>query len=285
MKLHNFGITFIFSIITFLFCFAPFIPQIQGEEEPSSETMGQPPTAMKITRFSEVKDAFLPGEKLEYEVSWLGITAGISVMTVDTPMKLGDTIVWPLRSGAETKGLLRRLYLIDNKTVSYIDPQFCYPLLFEVDQYAGKKEEKIRITFNQMDKKAIWYRMYKGEESSGEADVIRGIQDSLSSIYYLRNQVLTVGESVIIPVFASRKKWKLQANVEERETIEVPLGKFDTFRIKPIMLPESEGKPKGTMTLWLSVEDGHFPVKISSEVPVGSVTMKLKSRTAGTQPE
>ncbi|MBN2385052.1 DUF3108 domain-containing protein [bacterium] len=230
-----------------------------------------------------VGSAFQPGEILEYEVSWLGITAGKSYMTVDSPEMLRDRLVWPLRSGAETSGLVKKLYRIDNKTVSYLDPAFCYPLRFEVDQFSGGRDERVAVNFYQDEHKVEWSRSYNNKDSEGTRDIKPGVQDSLSTIYFLRNHQLVIGQSIKIPLFESRKKWLLQADVIKMETLTVPAGKFTTLKIKPIMLPESEGEPKGSMVLWLSDDEHHVPVQINSEVAVGSIVMKLAKYDYGLQ--
>ncbi|MFC1852860.1 DUF3108 domain-containing protein [candidate division CSSED10-310 bacterium] len=243
----------------------------------SLKTFGQDVELKKTSKFKQTITAFSPGEMLKYEVSWMGIIAGKSQMVVGESEKLRDVDVWPLRSSAETSGLVKKLYKIDNKTVSFLDPTFCYPVRFEVDQYTGGRKEKIELNFFQKKRLIEWSRSYKGKQSSGTSDITRGVQDSLSSIYYLRNQDLQVGHEIKIPIFASRKKWMLQADIVQTEKIVVPAGTFQTLKVKPIMLPESEGKPKGTMTLWLTNDARHIPVQISSEVAVGSVIMKMVS--------
>ena len=50
------------------------------------------PTRVPLSQFKPVTEAFLPGEHLEYQVSWLGIKAGKSYMSVDVPEKLGDIV-------------------------------------------------------------------------------------------------------------------------------------------------------------------------------------------------
>lgn len=241
------------------------------------------PTPVKHIQQLVVKPTpvFSPGEYLVYQVSWLGVKAGSSYMSVDHPEKLNDNVVWPLRTGAETTGLVKKLYRIDNKTVSYYSPDHDHPLRFEVEQFSGGREEFISMFFYQDERRVEWRRMYKNRESKGSDDVPPGVQDTLSSIYYLRNQELKVGAAITIPIYVSQKNWLLQAKVVKKEKITVPAGTFRTLYVKPIMLPESEGEPKGTMELWFTDDERRIPVQVSSEVPVGSVLMKLVSIEQG----
>ena len=77
------------------------------------------------------------------------------------------------------------------------------------------------------------------------------------------------GEAPEFTVAASRKVYKIQANVVRRERVKLPgLGKTVwALKVQPRGEYPGDGKPKGEMVLWLE-EQTRVPIKIVIDVPV-----------------
>jgi len=82
-------------------------------------------------------------------------------------------------------------------------------------------------------------------------------------------------------VYADSKVYTLEANVLRTETIGTPAGTFQTVVVEPKMLAGSIFKDEGTMTIWFTNDPRHIPVRIRSELKVGSITANLRGISAG----
>ncbi len=105
--------------------------------------------------------------------------------------------------------------------------------------------------------------------------VPEGVQDVLSSLYYVRTLNLEVGKSVFIQNHADGKNYPLEVKVLRTETITVPAGTFECFVVEPILKASGIFQHKGRLTVWLSTDPSHIPVMMKSKVIIGSINAIL----------
>jgi hypothetical protein len=67
----------------------------------------------------------------------------------------------------------------------------------------------------------------------------------------------------------------LIVQVLKRETITVPAGTFDCFRVKPIVKEDTIFRNSEDIDLWVSADARHFPVKIRSGIVIGNIDVDL----------
>jgi hypothetical protein len=75
------------------------------------------------------------------------------------------------------------------------------------------------------------------------------------------------------------------ARVVRRETISVPGGVYDTFVIEPDLKHVGgvfEKKKDAKITIWVTADERRIPVKIASQVAIGSFVGELVSAEHGT---
>jgi hypothetical protein len=101
----------------------------------------------------------------------------------------------------------------------------------------------------------------------------------LSAFYYIRTQPLEVGDTLELAAVSGKKKYNLRVICHRRETIEVAAGKFRTLVVEPILKEDGLFKAKGKLTIWLTDDDAHLPVKMQSKIPVGSIKSELVSKS------
>jgi hypothetical protein len=82
----------------------------------------------------------------------------------------------------------------------------------------------------------------------------------------------------VIDVYDAKKIWPLVVNIEKRETVKVPAGKFDCFRVEPILRQPGIFVSKGKkLQVWMTADAVHMPVLMRSEVFIGHVSAELVS--------
>src|SRR4030042_1528563 len=77
---------------------------------------------------------------------------------------------------AQDEKLVKKLYKLDNKTVSYFDPLFSYPLRFQVEQFTRGQVEEILLVFHQKEGKVEWAENSKKKNRTGIEEIKEGMQ-------------------------------------------------------------------------------------------------------------
>jgi hypothetical protein len=147
------------------------------------------------------------------------------------------------------------------------------PVNYRIKVREGKHRRDKEVVFDREGGKALYINHLKPEKK--EFDVPEEIFDPLSAFYRVRNMELEVGRSVYVPVFDSKKVWNVEVKVLGRERVKVPAGTFDTIKIKPVMESEGIFARKGEIYIWVTDDERKVPVKLNSEVAVGSINAVL----------
>jgi hypothetical protein len=217
---------------------------------------------------------FGPGEKLVYDVKYLGVSTGTAVLAVLDPIMLNGQEVYPLLSTAQSSDFSSVFYPVNDRVESYLDVNGLYSHAIKVKLYEGKKRREKQVEFNQVEHKAIQVKDGQREVF----DIPPNVNDSLSSLYIFRTTPLTVGTSVFIDVHDSGKNWKLEIAVLGKETVITPIGTFDAIKVQATPRYDGIFFNKGSITIWVTDDDKKIPVQMKSKIKIGSVTTTLISR-------
>jgi Protein of unknown function (DUF3108) len=107
--------------------------------------------------------------------------------------------------------------------------------------------------------------------------------DPLSLIYYIRTLDLSPGRVHEFPIIADGKLYTVVATVQNRETITTPAGTFKTVVVEPKM----EGQAgvfkdeQNRLQIWYSDDERRLPVRVRSDVKIGSITVSLRRSSSG----
>jgi hypothetical protein len=111
--------------------------------------------------------------------------------------------------------------------------------------------------------------------------VPKPVFDPLSLVHHLRTLDLRPGNVHRFTVFADGKVYTLAANVARTETIGTPAGTFHTVVVEPKMVAGGLFRDEGSLTIWYSDDARHIPVRIRSDLRVGSITANLRAVRSG----
>ena len=103
------------------------------------------------------------------------------------------------------------------------------------------------------------------------------IQDILSVIYFLRTQQLEVGKSLDIPLTDSGRVFRFSVSVLERRKISTVFGRVSAVRVEPALFGENGlVRSRGKLSIWITDDPRHLPVKAQLKVDMGTFDIKLK---------
>jgi hypothetical protein len=114
----------------------------------------------------------------------------------------------------------------------------------------------------------------------GAFDFQEPIQDVLTVIYYMRTQKLEVGKSFDVPVTDAGKVFRLSVTAKEEKEIDTVLGKVKAIRVEPALFGDSSlVRARGQLSIWITQDERHLPVRAQLKVDLGTFDIKLKRVT------
>jgi hypothetical protein len=105
--------------------------------------------------------------------------------------------------------------------------------------------------------------------------------DDQSFIYFLRTLPLAVGQHYEWNRYFMANKNPVIVDVERREEVEVPAGKFMCLVLKPTIKASGIFGEGGHAEVWISDDDRRLIVQMKSGLSFGSLNLYLKSYTPG----
>jgi hypothetical protein len=104
------------------------------------------------------------------------------------------------------------------------------------------------------------------------------IQDVLSSIYYARNinfDKYKVEDKIPFDMFLDNEVYHLYIKYMGKETVKTKYGKFKAIKFKPLLIKGTIFEGGEKMTVWVSDDANHIPLRIESPISVGSVKVDM----------
>jgi hypothetical protein len=214
-------------------------------------------------------NAFQAGESLQYKVKFGFITAGSASFQIPEIINHKNRPSYRIVVKMETNGTFSTVFKVRDWVTTYVDVNGLFPWYFERRIHEGSYRRHDRIDFDHYHKKAFTRK--------DTLDIDPYTQDTISIIYYTRVLPLSVGDKIDITNYSPNKVYHLRLEIDRREKIKVPAGTFDCYHIKPGIQPGYDEEARGQMELWVTADERKIPVQVKTDLPFGSLTMKLKN--------
>lgn len=205
-------------------------------------------------------------------------TASPSSATTSPPLMLSTDV--------ESKGWFHKLFGINfhYHVDSQVEPNAFYALRTDKLDEQGKRVRTSQAVFDQGAKKVEYTE--RDPNNAGQAPrvitaALEGpTQDIVSAIYFLRTQPLTPGQAFTIAVSDSGRVFQVPAVVSaEKKAMKSVLGKVAVVRVDVELF--GPGRPieqgKGKMSIWVTSDERHVPVKARLSTDMGQLDITLKS--------
>jgi len=249
---------------------------------------GQEPSLLRLYR---------EGERLVYDVTWLGIKAGEATLEVQGMVNVDGHQAYHLVTTAQSAPVISKIYRVDDRTESFLETDPARSLRFDKNLREGRyrhssqtvfDHEKGIATLRYLDFSQVPRDITRLDEAerygkyvNQEFPLNSGALDELSVLYYVRTLPLLASTTVTARVFASRKNWELEVKVLGRETLDTVLGRRETLKVEPLLKFEGIFQRKGRMIVWLTDDAERIPVQMESEIVIGSFVTILTRREVG----
>ena len=220
------------------------------------------------------KSVYGPGEKLVFTVSYGPMDAGTATMEVLGMTKIRDRLAYHLKTTARTNQFFSFFFKVEDVVESFMDAQTFTSLRFEKHLQEGNFKADQWMVFDPDSNLAIYnddrrFRTYPNA------------QDILSVLYYFRSLTFSVGDTVFIPTHADRKNYPLEVVVHRVDVVTVPAGTFVCWVVEPFLQTTGIFQQKGKIVVWLTRNQYKIPVKMETEIVIGSITADLMEYKLG----
>jgi len=217
--------------------------------------------------------AFQVNERITYKVYYtlagVYIYAGEAVFSSILEQLNGKT-VYHVTGAGNSNGFVDNFFKVRDKYETYIDTGTMQPLKFirNVDEGGYKKYEN--VSFNKISNTAV--------TTNGVFKVPACVQDVISAIYYARNidfRKMKPNDTIPFSMFLDNQVYGLYIRYLGKETIKTKYGKFRTIKFKPLLIKGTIFEGGEKMTVWVSDDPNHIPVRVESPISVGSVKVDM----------
>jgi len=192
-----------------------------------------------------------------------------------------DPQVLRLTGDVVSKGLFPRIvgFKFHQHVESTADVEPLTALHTDKVEEQGKRSRVLEAVFDHKTHKVTWSERSPNPQS-GAFDFTEPIQDVLTVIYYLRTQNLAVGNSFDVPVTDAGRVFRLSVRAVEEKEIDSVLGKVKAVRIEPALFGDTSLiHARGQLSIWLTEDDRHLPVRAQLKIDLGTFDIKLKRVT------
>ncbi len=225
---------------------------------------------------------FAPGERLTFALSWSSIPAGEAVMEVLSMKTINGEPAYHFRLTAESNAFVDTFYKVRDRIDAFVAADMSRTVHFAQKKHEGSTRKNVSVEFD-WDNTTAQYTDDK--RTKKPIEIKPGTFDPLSVFYYSRTVDLRENRIMMTPVTDGVKCVQGMARVVGRQTISVPGGTYDTLVIEPDLRQVGgvfEKKKNAKITLWVTADERRLPVKIASQVAIGSFTGELVSVKNGT---
>jgi hypothetical protein len=217
--------------------------------------------------------AFQAGESITFRVYYtlagVYIAAGEATFTCALDNLNGKT-VYHITGEGKTYSFYDNFFRVRDKYETFIDTTNLQPMKFIRNVSEGSYKKYENISFNKTAQTAI--------TNSGVYKIPDCIQDVLSSMYYMRNidfNKMNPGDKIPFNMFLDNQVYPLYIRFIGKETIKTKYGKFKAIKFKPLLLKGTIFEGGEKMTVWVSDDANHIPVRVESPISVGSVKVDM----------
>jgi len=204
-----------------------------------------------------------------YSVAGIYVNAGNA--TVKTSLThLNNRPVYHVAAVGKSNSSYDWIFKVRDNYESYIDTATMQPLKFIRKIREGSYKRNENIVFNKQTNTAV--------TNKGVFKVPDCVQDVVSSVFSARSidfSKYKVGDKIPFEMFLSDELYHLYIRYLGKEKVKTRYGTFNAIKFKPLLIKGEMFKGGEKMTVWVSDDANHIPLRVQSPIVVGSVKVDL----------
>jgi hypothetical protein len=236
----------------------------------------QPSVTMPADTFCGARNkSFSVNEKIVYTVYYsvvgLYINAGTAVFS-SALENVANRPVYHITGTGKTNSSYDWIYSVNDKYETYLDTVTMQPLRFVRNVNEGGYKIYQHIDFNKATNIAT--------TTKGDFTVPSCVHDVISSVYYARNidfSGLKTDDKIPFNLFLDNKLYNMYIRYMGKEEVKTRYGKFRALKFKPLLIKGEVFEGGEKMTIWVTDDANHIPIRIETPILVGKVKIDMMS--------
>lgn len=221
---------------------------------------------------------FAPGERMEFDVSYLGMRMGKARISVGRP----EGEILPVFLETRSVGLAAVVKL-RQQLASYLDIETGLPRSSSLDSVEGSYHHVDTADFDRRAGKAKVRERGK-YDNTYLVDVPPDTLDFVALVFKLRTLPLEPGARHPFDVLAGRKVNHVVAEVVGRESVKTKAGRFQAVKVRVPTGFSGKFSEKNPTFVWFSDDARRVVVQITTDFAIGHATASLTAHIPGDPP-
>jgi hypothetical protein len=202
-------------------------------------------------------------------------------MDVVAVENVGDRAAYYVKSTARTNKTVDAFYKVRDVNETWIDTESICSLKSSQQMREGHYQSD-KVTENNHAAGTFAFKKRNRGWWHGSAGALPQFsQDILSALYYLRTLPIEAGRSYEMSVVSGGETWPLVVHVRGVETVSVAAGRFECWRLEPVLKGEGLFLQSGNMEVWVTRDARKIPVLMRSRVAVGAFDAEMTEYKGG----
>ena len=206
--------------------------------------------------------------RVYYNVGFVWINAGNVHFTTNLEDINGRKAYHITGDGKTAKSYI--FFKVNDKYETYIDKETMLPVRFVRNVNEGGFKINQDVSFNHKKGQAV--------SNKKTYSIPKCTQDVLSAIYFARNinyNNYKPGDKIPFNMFLDDKVYSLYIKYIGKEQIKTKMGTYNAIKISPLLIEGTIFKDGEKMTVWVSDDENHLPLRVDSPILVGSIKVDL----------
>jgi Protein of unknown function (DUF3108) len=216
------------------------------------------------------KRPYNDGESIKYELHFGPITGGYATGVIKRE-KFEDKEVFHAYMIAKSSGLADILFSIKDIYESFFDLSTGLPYRSVRNVQEGSYKQYIEVQFDHTKNQLV-------SSKSGLHKVSPSEHDILSAFYSFRSMNysgLKEGDLIIFQTFFGDEIFALKIRYRGKDIVKTGLGKISCYRFAPVTEVGRAFATEDEMTIWISDDANHLPIRVKMNLRVGSIKCDL----------
>jgi hypothetical protein len=209
--------------------------------------------------------------KIYYSVASLYFSGGEASFSASLEL-MGSRPVYHIVGTGKTNHFVDNTFKVRDKYETYVDTATLRPYKFIRNVLEGNTKIYENVTFVKETNTAI--------TSTGVYHLPSCTFDILSAMYSARNinfNQYQQGDKIPFTVFLHDEVFPLYIRYLGKETIKTKMGKYKAIKFKPLLIKGTIFTGGEKMTVWISDDSNHLPLRVESPITIGKIAVELIS--------
>ena len=217
---------------------------------------------------------FADGERLKFKLGWSFFTVARAELEVQ-PGEYEGSESLHIRVETRTNSFADAFYKVRNTSTSWVAPDLSRSFEYNADQQEGDRERNTTALFQ--EDTARYVNNKTGEERE-PVDILPGSFDPLGIVFFVRSLDFEVGDKLIIPTSNGKEFFFTVVHVVDKVKRKFLIGKREAYVLEPDIKDIGgvfKKSPDGKIRFYFSADEEKLPLRMESEVAVGSFWAEL----------